>query len=119
MTTEPPVEASDAPTERVLGDVATNVVLDNDHVRIWTMTLEPGERSAIHRHEHDYILVFLEGDCIGVEPEPDSAGEYRGKPLNFPPPIGQAVYVRKGGVETAVNCGTARYHELLIELKDT
>jgi len=29
--------------------------------------LEPGERSAVHEHTLDYLLVPLAGDRIGVE----------------------------------------------------
>jgi hypothetical protein len=81
------------------------------------MTLAPGERSDVHRHDHDYILVFLEGDRIAVEPEPDSAGPYKER-LDVPVQLGTAVFVPRGGIETAVNTGRLPYRELLIELKD-
>lgn len=80
------------------------------------MVLAPGERSAVHRHDHDYVLVFLAGDRIGVEPEPDSAGAYR-EAMTFDVPVGQAVYVERGGVETARNVGDEEYREIIIELK--
>jgi mannose-6-phosphate isomerase-like protein (cupin superfamily) len=100
-----------------LGDVATRVLFENDRVRVWEMVLEPGERSARHRHELDYLLVFLEGDRIAVEADPDSAGPYR-ESFEFDVPIGRCVYVERGGVETAVNTGASRYREILVELKD-
>ena len=103
--------------DRELGDVADRIVHENEKVRIWEMCLRPGERSAIHEHRLDYILVFLEGDRIGVVPEPDSAGEFT-EALDFVPPIGKAIYVRAGGIETAVNVGVLPYREILIELKD-
>ena len=46
-----------AAEERVLGGVATKVLMENDKVRIWEMRLDPGEDSAIHRHDLDYILL--------------------------------------------------------------
>lgn len=103
--------------ERELGDVATRLVHENERVRIWEMVLEPGERSPVHEHRLDYILVFLSGDGIGVIPEPDTAGEFT-EPLEFVPPLGKAIYVRGGGIETAYNSGTQTYREILIELKD-
>ncbi len=103
--------------QRELGDVGTRKVFENERVRIWEVELAPGERSAAHRHDLDYILVFLEGDRIGVEPEPDSAGDYR-DPADFAVRPGTAFFVRRGGIETAVNTGTEHYRELLIELKD-
>jgi beta-alanine degradation protein BauB len=103
--------------ERELGAVADRVVFENDRVRVWEMNLAPGERSAVHRHDLDYVLVFLAGDRIRVEPEPDSAGSYRDT-AEFDVPIGRAFFVERGGIETAINAGKDHYRELLIELKD-
>ena len=64
-------------TERQLGDVGTRLVWENERVRIWEMVLAPGERSAVHEHTLDYLLIPLAGDRIGVEVEPDTAGAYR------------------------------------------
>ena len=103
--------------ERKLGPVADRVTFENDRVRVWEMRLAPGERSEPHRHDLDYLLVFLTGDRIRVEPEPDTNGAYA-EPMEFDVPIGRAFYVERGGVETAVNAGAEPYHEILIELKD-
>ncbi|HEX4493334.1 MAG TPA: cupin [Acidimicrobiia bacterium] len=105
------------PDDRVLGAVGTRLVWENDRVRIWEMVLEPGARSDVHEHTLDYLLVPLAGDRIGVEVEPDTAGAYRDSG-DFPVPIGKATFVARGGVETAVNTGTQRYREILVELKD-
>ena len=39
-----------------LGDVADRVIFEDDKVRIWDMKLEPGQFSALHRHDHSYYL---------------------------------------------------------------
>jgi beta-alanine degradation protein BauB len=103
--------------ERVLGDVGTRLVWENDRVRIWEMMLEPGERSSVHEHTLDYLLIPLAGDRIGVAVEPDTAGAYR-ESGDFPVPIGKAQFIARGGIETAVNCGSETYREILVELKD-
>jgi hypothetical protein len=103
--------------DRVLGDVGTRLVWENERVRIWEMVLEPGERSAVHEHSLDYLLVPLAGDRIGVEVEADSAGAYRDSG-DFAVPVGKATFVARGGVETAVNTGRETYREILVELKD-
>jgi predicted metal-dependent enzyme (double-stranded beta helix superfamily) len=103
--------------ERVLGDVGTRLVWENDRVRIWEMVLEPGERSAVHEHTLDYLLIPLAGDRIGVVVEPDTGGRYR-ESADFPVPIGKAHFTARGGIETALNTGTETYREVLIELKD-
>ena len=63
---------------RTLGDVATRLLFENDRVRVWEMDLAPGERSATHRHDLDYVLVQIEGDRIAADSEPDTAGAHQG-----------------------------------------
>ena len=103
--------------ERELGPVATEVVFENDRVRIWEMRLAPGERSAVHKHDLDYMLVLLEGDRIAADPEPDTGGAFN---QYFEADVvpGSVVYIERGGIETAVNIGEQPYREILIELKD-
>ena len=102
--------------ERVLGDVATRIILENDRVRIWEMDLAPGERSATHRHGLDYVLVQIDGDRIAAQFEPDTQGALHGWVEGTVEP-GKTRYLARGGIETAVNTGARRYREILIELK--
>jgi hypothetical protein len=81
------------------------------------MDLPPGGKSAVHRHDHDYILVQLEGDRIAGDPEPDSVGPYN-EYVEADVVPGNAIYIERGGIETAVNTGERRYREILIELKE-
>jgi predicted metal-dependent enzyme (double-stranded beta helix superfamily) len=104
-------------SERVLGDIATRVLLENDRVKIWEMDLAPGEDSAIHEHTMDYILVVIDGDRIAGVPEPDSAGLYN-EYIEADVHPGDYFYIEKGGIETARNIGKKRYREIAIELKD-
>ena len=106
-----------AAEERVLGGVATKVLMENDKVRIWEMRLAPGEDSAIHRHDLDYILVQIDGDRIAGVPEPDSQGEYN-EYIEADVTPGNAIFIRKGGIELARNTGNKAYYEILIELKE-
>ena len=99
-----------------LGGVGTQVLYEDDDVRVWEMNLEPGEHSDLHRHDHDYILVIDSGDLVaGVPPKDFPMDMFIGKV----PAQGNTVRVPKGGVEWAVNVGQKRYHEVLIELKKT
>ena len=52
--------------ERVLGDIATKLLMENDRVRIWEMRLAPGESTPIHKHDFDNILIQIDGDRIAV-----------------------------------------------------
>lgn len=40
--------------------VGTSVLFENDRVRVWEMTLEPGETCPPHRHRHDYLMLYPE-----------------------------------------------------------
>ena len=103
--------------ERALGNVGTKLVFENDRVRIWLVRLAPGEEGEVHRHELDHILVQVAGDRIAVVPEPDSQGPFR-EYLEADVVPGAAVYVTRGGVETARNTGREPYREIVVELKD-
>jgi len=97
-----------------LGGVGTKLLLEDDHVRIWEMRLEPGEASDLHHHADDYYLVMLQGDMIAGVPPKESGVDPFVVPL---PPGGETVSVEKGGTEWAVNTGTETFYEILIELK--
>ena len=101
---------------RLLGKVATRVLFENERVRIWEMELAPGASSDTHRHDVDYVLVQIEGDRIAATPEPDTQGAFT-EYLEADVVPGKARYIRRGGIETAINVGRRRYREILIELK--
>ncbi|MYS87471.1 hypothetical protein [Embleya scabrispora] len=117
MSDEITAAAAESAAERTLGGIGTRVLFEDDKVRIWELELAPGARSDAHRHELDYYLIQIAGDRIAVEPEPDSRGEYREYFAADVVP-GVVVPMRRGGVETAVNVGEQRYHEIIVELKD-
>ncbi len=99
-----------------MGNVGTELLFEDENVRIWEMNLEPGEASDLHHHEHEYYLVIDSGDLVaGIPP--------KGSPMDFfvgvVPPQGNTVRVPKGGTEWALNVGEKTYHEVLIELKNT
>ena len=58
---------------RELGGVGTKVVFENDQVRVWVLKLAPGERSAVHRHDLDHLLIQIRGDRIAVVSQSSSA----------------------------------------------
>ena len=99
-----------------IGDVADHVLFEDDNVRIWEMTLEPGDHSALHHHAHDYYLIIFSGDLVaGVVPEEFGMDSFVG----IVPEAGNTVGVPKGGTEWAWNIGKETYREYLVELKNT
>lgn len=102
--------------ERLLGDIGTRVVYEDDRVRVWLLKLAPGEDSAVHRHDLDHLLIQVAGDRIAVVPEPDSASPYK-EYLEADVVPGAVTYVPAGGLETARNVGRQPYREVIVELK--
>ena len=43
------------------GQVGTELLFENDRVRVWDLRLAPGERAGFHRHTHDYFFVVIGG----------------------------------------------------------
>ena len=100
-----------------LGPIGDRVLFEDERIRVWEMVLEPGERSPVHRHEHDYIVVVVEGDRVTVEPL-ETGGDGSGAKSAAVAP-GHSVFLRKGGTEVAVNSGEVRYRDVQIELLDS
>jgi mannose-6-phosphate isomerase-like protein (cupin superfamily) len=98
-----------------LGGVGSEVLYEDDDVKIWELTLEPGEASDLHHHEHEYFLIIDSGDLVaGVIPEGGQMDWFVG----IVPEQGNTVRVPKGSTEWAFNVGKKRYHEVLVELKN-
>jgi hypothetical protein len=102
--------------KRVLGSIGTKLVFENDRVRVWDLDLEPGAKSDVHKHDLDYLIVQIDGDRIAAAPEPDSGSIYT-QYIEVAAQPGKVSYITRGGIETAVNVGTRRYREIVIELK--
>jgi len=107
--------------DRVFGNIATKLLMENDRVRIWAMRLDPGQSSDLHRHENDYIMIQLGGDKIAADFEPDSKDPFGGaeiKHVEGDVVPGNVLWADRGGIETAVNIGNEQFYEIVVELKD-
>ncbi len=43
----------------VLGPIGDRVIFENDQIRVWSLTLEPGGRQPWHQHLLPYLIVPL------------------------------------------------------------
>ena len=93
-----------------LGDVATRVLSENEHVKVWEMTLASGEASALHRHDRPYVMCVIEGTRIDA----DIVGKGH---LEIPVQPGSVLFVPPGESERATNGTAGPFHEIRIELK--
>jgi hypothetical protein len=101
---------------RVLGDVGSRLLLENDRVRVWELCLQPGEESDLHEHTLDYVLIQVAGDRIAGVFEPDSANHQGIVEAEVSP--GSAMFLERGNIARARNVGRKAFREIVVELKD-
>jgi quercetin dioxygenase-like cupin family protein len=101
-----------APDGRVvdLAPVGQQVLLDNEHARVWEVVLEPGESQPWHRHEHPYLVLAIEPGDNRIEGLDGSVREVH-------EPVGGVVFREPGEVHKLTNAGSTRYRSRLVELK--
>jgi len=110
----------------VLAGVGTNVLFEDDKIKVWEFILEPGEQTALHTHEMDYIFYVINGSTLEVL----DADNQIVTSLDFRD--GDVLALRLNGDELVVigneslrvpathsarNAGVAGYREVLIEKK--
>jgi beta-alanine degradation protein BauB len=100
-----------AEQQEALGPVASKLVLENDHVKIWEADVGPGEDFPLHHHAYDYVL-FTTGTPALLE-----LRDYGRPPSTVPVPAHAAIFIPAGGTESYSNVGRTRFTEVLIEIK--
>ena len=99
-------------SDQVSEQVGSEVLFENDRVRVWSLTLQPGEASPRHRHARDYVFVHVTPGTVEVHQE----GQ---EPSVEECDAGFVEYTEVGSgiVHHIVNRGNAPLHEILVELK--
>jgi quercetin dioxygenase-like cupin family protein len=98
--------------EVVLGDIGTEVVFENEHVRVWEVRLEPGGEQPWHLHHNPYLVIAIEGAENRMEFLDGDESRLMQET------VGRVVYRDAGKVHNLRNEGETRYVNRLIELKD-
>ena len=94
-----------------LGEIGQKIVLENEHVRIWQIDLEPGETIDFHIHYHPYIIVSLGGGENEIE-------TIFGDKITTNEPLGSLVFMNEmRPVHRLTNRAAVPYRSRLIELK--
>jgi predicted metal-dependent enzyme (double-stranded beta helix superfamily) len=89
------------------------LLFENTRVKAWSLTLEPGQSTAVHTHELDEIVICLESSKLRIsKPGPEPEGQTLQPQFGevFMPPV-------KGVTHVLTNTGTTRYRQISIELK--
>jgi beta-alanine degradation protein BauB len=93
-----------------LGDVGQDVLLENGHVRIWHITLQPGETQPLHHHGLPYVVVAVQGATSVIT----TGG---GDRIDIVEETGSVVFREPGQTHTLTNVGDTVYIGRIIELK--
>lgn len=101
-----------APTERV----GTKVMFENERVRVWDLSLAPGESLEKHIHRNDYFFIVESGGLIRFA-NPDDQADYQDVQFED-----DQVTFREVGASGKIdnrltNVGTKRHRNYVIELK--
>ena len=59
--------ASEPTRENPCGPIGTEILFENDQVRVWDMQVPPGGKKAWHHHTLDYIIINVTGGKIELE----------------------------------------------------
>ena len=78
--------------ERELGDVGTQLLWEDEHVKTWDLVLEPGQSSDWHRHSMPYVFTVTRAGRLRTEYEDGSVSAIYNRneycnahaPVNFP-----------------------------------
>ncbi len=93
-----------------LGPIGDAILFENDVVRVWGLSLDPGGRQAWHRHDLPYLIV----------PLTDGTNEMRfadGRSRDTVETAGQVMWRESGIPHELHNRGASQYRNVLIEFK--
>jgi hypothetical protein len=94
-----------------LAEVGQRIVLENEYVRVWEISLQPGETHDFHIHYHPYLVISLGGGENEIE-------TIFGQHIKTNEPLGSAVFINDmRAVHRLTNRGQVPYLSRLIELK--
>ena len=93
-------------TDDSLAPIGERVLFENQHIRVWENVLDPGEESPLHRHDHDYLAIDIEGDRVVHNPVKD--GDFPRMEHDVNPP-GTVMHLRGGAT---------RFRTIIVELLD-
>jgi mannose-6-phosphate isomerase-like protein (cupin superfamily) len=95
-----------------LGQVGQRIVLENEHVRIWEINLDPGETIEFHIHYHPYVVISLGGGENEIE-------TIFGDRIKTVEELGSTVFINEmRAVHRLTNREKIPYLSRLIELKN-
>ena len=92
------------------GPVGSRILFENDLVRVWEISLEPGEHLSAHYHALPYLVVTIEAAHVRVIEHDGQAYD----PSDVP---GDVTFREAGQIHELQNISTSRYVNRVIEIK--
>ena len=92
--------------------VGTKLLFENEVVRVWDMSLAPGEASPVHQHFHDYVIAY--SDPLDAELHSDGQVERRGYLRGYV--SYRPVPVEGSDIQQLANAGQAFHRHFVVEL---
>ena len=93
--------------------VGTELLFENEAMRLWLMELSPGELSPYHRHLADYVFVYVTPSRLTLKSDPQDAGTT----LDFADGYTEYINVGDGIQHQIANAGDRLHRQIIIELK--
>jgi hypothetical protein len=94
-----------------LGKVGDKILFENDYIRMWEISMEPGQTVDFHIHYHPYLVISLGGGENEIE-------TIFGAKIPTNEPIGSFVYMNEmRPVHRLTNKSKITYLSRLIEIK--
>ncbi len=93
------------------GDVGTEVILENDQVKVWNLDLAPGQASDWHHHHHWYVTIVTVAGTLKAEfaDGTSQTDSYQ---------VGDVHFRDKDSIHRVINVGDSRYVNIIVELKN-
>ncbi|MFP6751731.1 MAG: hypothetical protein VB855_08645 [Pirellulaceae bacterium] len=97
----------------ISSEVGTQLLFENERVRVWDLRLEPGEATGMHVHHSDYLYVVIGDGELQRRDADGSLGPVKQMA------DGEVVFrdVPDEDVHEAVNVGTGNWRNIVVELK--
>ena len=97
-------------SDRELGGLGSDVIFENDIVKVWRNDLEPRESSDWHHHTNHYLFVATTYRDLRVEHDDGTA---QGNVME----VGRVVMGQKDSIRQLSNVGSNSYSSVIIEIQ--
>jgi quercetin dioxygenase-like cupin family protein len=102
---------SEPTRENPSGPIGTEVIFENDQVRVWDMKVAPGGKKAWHHHKLDYVIINVTGGKIELE-------NVDGHTIIADDKVGGVIWNDAGQKHELRNLSGQPYQNILVELKN-